>query len=60
MLDLPIEYNQPAIVCECNADNSLQQLTNQYVLAEIDLSFYDSMGAGFCSGSGSSGGATVG
>lgn len=48
MLDFPVEQlqtppQQPAIVHECVVN-----------LEEVDLSFYDSLGAGLCSGSGSS------
>ncbi len=50
LLDLPMQCNQPVAVQE----NCVQFSTDVFALNEIDLSFYEDLGAGFCSGSASS------
>ena len=52
MLDLCIQYEQPPVVQECVSEISISQ--NLYALSEMDLSFYNNLGAGFCSGNASS------
>ncbi len=65
MLDHNVHHNQPVVheyVIESHLqkENDSQSNANLYALVEMDLSFYDSLGAGFCSGSSSSGGAGAG
>ena len=55
MLDFPMQYNkQQNIAQEYTVEPYLQYQTNLYALSETDLSFYDSLGAGLCSGASSS------